>query len=62
MLTVVFSREEEANPSLLNFVQIGQTAVFDTNLSVTCKLNQTVDDLSIYQIQLERNKEQVSFF
>lgn len=60
MLTAVFSREEEASdPSLFSFVKINETVVFDSNISVTCRLNQSVGDLQIYQVQLHKNREQV---
>ena len=62
MLTAVFSREEEASDAkLFSFVKINETEVFDSNIQVTCRLNQSVGDLQVYQVQLHRNKEQVEF-
>ena len=62
MLTAVFSREEEASDAnLFSFVKINETEVFYSNIHVTCRLNQSVGDLQVYQVQLHRNKEQVEF-
>ena len=62
MLTAVFSREEEASDAkLFSFVKINETGIFDSNIQVTCRLNQSVGDLQVYQVQLHRNKEQVEF-
>ena len=60
MLTVVVSREEEANHGLLDFIISNKIEQVDGNLNVTCKLSHTHDDLTVYQIQLERNREHVS--
>ena len=61
MLTVVVSREEEANHGLLaGIVNANKTELVDGNLNVTCKLSHSHDDLTVYQIQLERNREHVS--
>ena len=55
------SREEESDVSLLNWVKLDGSTVFDQT-TVTCRLSTKHTECNEYQLQIERNREQVECF
>ena len=61
MVTAIYSKEEEADPSLIDWINLEGEKTFEAlSISVKSKLVSSSGDLNQYQLQVQYGKEMVS--